>query len=236
VTSISSRPSTNIGAIVGGIVAGVIVLVLGVVLLWYFKRRRREISRRRRPPILGSGPNSPVSGTHETTERGPFSSHFYAPSTIASQVTHNFSQTGQTPTQQFNNKAAIYNSAGSGSNSSGVPHTPSATHTSSTIPQSPSAKTRFSSAPSGSEAPQGFRVNEKPPHGLPRFAVQNPTTPGPPPSSFNSGVVAGSVQGQIHNEPVEEGLMTRQLSTRTILPPYSPGGFQHDGGMPPLPE
>ena len=40
------------GAIIGGVVAGVIVVILGGALIWYLKRRNRGTSRRVRHSTL----------------------------------------------------------------------------------------------------------------------------------------------------------------------------------------
>lgn len=231
VTAIS-RSKTNIGAIVGGVVTPVVVLVLGVVLIWYFKHRRREASRRGRPPILASGPNSPSSGAYPdlriATGQGVLSSHFYAPSDVASQVAYKYPQTGRTPEPQqmaFSHKA-IYDPNRSGPNLSGTSHAPSDSLSSSTIPPNPPAGTNLSSTASG---PDAQRVNEKSSYGWPRYTVQNVNTPGPLPNSFYSNAEADG-------EPVEAGLMSRQMSTRSALPLYSHGGIQRDERPPPLPE
>lgn len=224
--------------------AAVVFLVLGGVLLWYFKHRSRENSRRGRPPVLASGPNSPTLGAHSdprmsaaANAQGALSSHFYAPSHVASQVAYMSPQTGRpsAPQKLVSNNSATYGSAGSGSNPSEASHNPSATLTSSTIPQSPSWVTNLSSTPAGPGAQQGSRINEKSPHGWPRYTVQNPTTPTPLPSGVYSSAMSGDFQTQIPNEPVEQGLMSRHISTRSTLPPYSPGGLQRDESMPPLP-
>jgi len=229
-TSISSRPKTNTGAIVGGVVAAVLVLVLGAALLWYFRRRRREISRRNRPPVLASAPNSPVSGAHPNmqmaTAQGALSSHFSPPSDVTP-VPYIPPQPDRTPAPRRvgSTHKAIYNSARSESNPSGSSYAPSDTLTSSTIPPIPSASANPRSTPFGPDAQRDSRVNEKSSHG---WMVQNLTSPGPLSSSFHSNAAADS-------EPVEAGLMSRHMSTRSALPLYSPGGFQHDEKAPPLP-
>lgn len=213
--------------------AAVVVLVLCVVLIWYFKHRRREVSRR--PPVLASGPNSPTSGAYpdlgRATAQGALSSHFYAPSDVMSQLALKSPQTGQPPeTQQvvFSHNA-IYDPNRSRSNSSGTSHIPSDTISSSATPQKPPAGPNLSNTPSGPGAQRDSRVNEKSSYGRPRYQVQNATTPGPLPSSFYSKAVADG-------EPVEAGLMSRQMSTRSVPPLYSPGGIQRDEDAPPLPE
>ena len=103
-TSTSSRPNLNTGAIVGGVVAAVIVLVLGVVFLWYFKYRRQENSKRRRPPIHPYDPNSTGSGAHPDLQmaavQGALPLRFYGTSDTAGQVAHKSTQIGRTPVPQ----------------------------------------------------------------------------------------------------------------------------------------
>ena len=103
-TSISSRHYKNIGAIVGGAVAAVIVLVLGILLLWYFKYRSREISQRRGPLIQPYDPNSMGSGAHRglrmATVQGALLSRFYGSSDTMGQVAHKSQQIGRTPVPQ----------------------------------------------------------------------------------------------------------------------------------------
>jgi len=41
-TFASSRPSTNLGPIIGGVVAAILVLVLSAALIWYLQKRRRS--------------------------------------------------------------------------------------------------------------------------------------------------------------------------------------------------
>lgn len=198
------------------------------VLIWYSKHRRREISRKGRPPVLASGPNSPTSRANPdpwiATTQGALSSHFYAPSDVASQQTQQTSQPPEPPQVIFFHKA-MYDSHRSGSNSSATSHIPS---DASTIPQNPPTGTSLSTTSPGPDAQRDSRVNEKVSFGRPRYQVQNPTIPGRPPSSFYS-------KGVADGEPVEAGLMSRQMSTRSVPPLYSPGGFRLDEEPPPLP-
>jgi hypothetical protein len=230
-TSIASRPNTNIGAIVGGVVAAVIVLGLGAVLLWYFRRRKREITRRGRPPILASELNSPASGAPPDLQMATaFPSPFYAPSDTANPVPYIPQQTGRTPAQKqaVSTRKTFYDSARSGSAPSGTSYAPSDFLTSSSLPQIPPANANFDSSPSNPDAQRDSRVNEKSSHGWSQYTVQNLATPGPLPRSFYSNTAADG-------EPVEAGQMSRQMSTRSALPLYSPRGFQHDEVVPPLP-
>ena len=166
-TSTSSRPNPNTRAIAGGVVAAVIVLVLGVVLLWYFKYRGRETSQRSGPLIHPYDPNCTGSGTHPdprmATVQGALPSRFYDSSDTMGQVAHNSQQTGRTL------------------------------------------------------VPQQAVSSHKPVH----------PTPGVLPSSSHGNAVAG-------DEPVEVGLMSREMLTSSRLPFYDPGGVQRDEGVPPL--
>ena len=138
-TSTSFRPSTNIGAIVGGVVAAVIVLVLGVVLLWYFRYRGRGISQSR-PLVQPYDPNSTGSGAHPdlrmATVQRAVSSRFYGSSDTAGQVTYNSSQIGRTPVPQrsVSSHKSIYDPAGSGPN---PPRTSSTSYYAPTTPGRP---------------------------------------------------------------------------------------------------
>ena len=160
----TSRPSPNIGAIVGGVVAA-IVLMLGAGFFWYFKSRHRE-SPQSRPPILDSEPISPSAypDAWTGTAQGTLPSRFYGTSDTAGQVAHNYKQTSRTPVSQqaVSDHEAIH-PAKSGSNPLGT-----------------------------TRVPLG-------------------------PSSFHSNAVAD-------DEPVEAGLMSREMSTSGALPLYGPGG------------
>ena len=96
--------------------------------------------------------------------------------------------------------------------------------------------TNHSRLPSTSKAHQGRHISVPLPVGTPRYSVQGAVTGGPPPSSFYDTVVGSGVQTQTLNEQVEAGLMTRQPSMMSTLPPYSPGEFSQDDGVPLLPE
>lgn len=87
----ASRPSTNTGPIIGGVVAALAVLVLGAVIIWYFLRRRRRsrASQRRALPVLESEDNMAIPpskflppGAQSTSIAGttqvPLLSHVYA--------------------------------------------------------------------------------------------------------------------------------------------------------------
>ena len=81
-----------------------IALVLGVVLLWYFKYRSREISQRGGPPIQPYDPNSTGSGAHTdlrmATVQGALPSRFYGSSGTVGQVAYKSQRTGRTPVPQ----------------------------------------------------------------------------------------------------------------------------------------
>jgi len=75
------------------------------------------------------------------------------------------------------------------------------------------------------DAYQGSGVKEKMALGTPRYMVQNPSpsnTPGPLPSIRNANVVPNRIQPNRLAEPVDEGLMSRQLTMKSLPPPYSP--------------
>ena len=93
--------------------------------------------------------------------------------------------------------------------------------------------TNPSSLPSLSEAHHDLWINEKQPAGR---RQRDATAGRPPPGNFYTNVVGNLVQAEAPNEPVEQGLMSRHASTVTTLPPYSPGAFQRDGNVPPLPQ
>ena len=95
--------------------------------------------------------------------------------------------------------------------------------------------TNHSGLPSISKTNQGRHISVPLPVGTPRYSVQGTVTSGPP-SSFYDMVVGSGVQTQTSNEQVEAGLMTRQPSMMSTLPPYSPGEFRQDDGVPLLPE
>ena len=235
----SFRPTT-IGAIIGGVVAALIVLVLAVMLVWYLKHRSRETSRRRRLSIMTSEAGVPALGAQPrlrmsiaTTTQGLPSSHFYAPS-----LSYQPPQTGRTlapepsiPSYTTPNYTSTYTTSITGSNQSRASHTPSAFLSSSITPPSQAVKTGLSITPFRPEAQRSSLLNEKVPHEIHRYAVQNPTTPGPS-SSFYNDIVTNYAPTQIPNEPVEDGLMSREVSTRSALPPYSPGELRHDTPLP----
>ena len=154
--------------IVGGVVAAVIVLVLGVVLLWYSKYGSWKISQRSRPPIHPYDPNSTGSGAHPdlrmATVQGALLSGFYGSSGTVSHIAHKSQHAGRTPVAQqaVSSRKPVY------------------------------------------------------------------PTPSPLPASFHSDAVADG-------EPVEAGLMSKEVSTTGALPLYGPGGVQHNEGVPPLP-
>ena len=70
------------------------------------------------------------------------------------------------------------------------------------------------------------RSGSKPPRTSPA-SYYNPTTPGSLPSSFHCKAVAD-------DEPVEAGLMSREMLAKGALPLYGPGGVQRGEGAPPL--
>ena len=118
-TSTSSRPNTNIGAIVGGVVAA-IVLMLGAGFLWYFKYRSEPIS-----PESGAYPDPWTA-----TAQGALPSGFYGTSDTAGQVAYNYTQTSRTPVSQqaVSVHKAIYDPASNPPGTSRAPFGPSSFH------------------------------------------------------------------------------------------------------------
>lgn len=163
---------------------------------------------------------------------------FRYPSNMTGQKSDEISpQTGENfnPEQPASSHTTNYISSVTGSNPPG--ETLLRTNPLPTIPRSSLVVTNPSNLPSVPEAHQLRNVSEKPPAGvLPRHSGQGVTTSSAPPSSFYTNAVANRVEAEIPDEPVEAGVMSRQASTRTVPPPYSPGGFQHDEDAPSLPE
>ena len=104
-----------------------------------------------------------------------------------------------------------------------------------TIPPRSLVVTNPGSVPSVPETYQLLNVNEKSLAGIPQHSAQGNAIRGVPPSGFYTSSVANLIHAQIPDEPVEEGVMSRQASMRTTLPPYSPGGFEREEDAPPLP-
>jgi hypothetical protein len=219
-------------------VAAVIILLLSAILGWCFllrRKRRKAVAEDNAPSKF---PQPGLRACIAATTQQPLSSHFDAPSDMMSQASYKSPQTGQP--QLSASSYTAYTSSGSTPSATSLagtnpPRAASVSITSSTITPSPPTMTSLRSLPPVPEAHRGSRVNEKPPLGMSQYSVQNPTTVGPRPSSLYAHVVANRVQAQTPNEPVEEGLMSRQMTMRSALPPYSPGGFQHDQGATPLP-
>ena len=115
--------------------------------------------------------------------------------------------------------ALTYTPFVTGSGLSGASGTPSASLTTSTLPLNPSARTTLNTMPSIHEAQRGPRMHKG-------YAVQSPPAAGHPPTNLSNDAVVNRVSVQIRNEPVEEGLMTRQISTGSSLPHYGFGGTQ----------
>jgi hypothetical protein len=238
-----SGTSQNLGPIIGGVVGAVFVLVLGAVLVCYFLKRR-SIRNSLRSNDLSSPhflPPSAQPELHVFTTQGPLSSQFDAPSDTTSHGFSKYSQTGLTvtPHHSTTSHTAIYTSAiaestlpGESLTGANVMRTPPTSFTSTTVPPNLSATTNFSSTSSVSEAHQGFRINDRPPVGLPAYSLQDLTAGPAPLSSLSTNVAIA----QIPDEPVEQGLMSWRASMVTTLPPYSPRGLLHDERAPPLPE
>jgi hypothetical protein len=183
IPSVSSGSRPNIGAIVGGTVAGLVVGVTGVALIWYLKYRSQKSSQGDISPFLGLGSrangNVPPPGAQAQELPGfrdyPTHKAFVPPS-------------GQTDTS-----APVRE-----------PSPPRA------FPARTNSIHALFTTPSGLFAttdPGDIRSDLGVHRGSGSYA------PGMPPSSTQSPIIsysvaAGCVQGQIPNEPVEEGLMS----------------------------
>lgn len=154
--------------------AAVIVLVLGVVLVWYFIKRRQS-SQRSTLPIPGPERNAPPPPQ-------------FLPTTGSNPSRVSLVGTNLVPTTPSSSLAGTY-----------VPSLPGTHH--------------------------WPRANKKAPLDVSPYSVHGTTTRGAPPSRPYPNVVANRIQDEIPDEPVEGGLISRQTSLRSILPPYSPGGF-----------
>ena len=113
-------------------------------------------------------------------------------------------------------------------------HAPSNSLTASTVPPNPFVMSNPSGPPSVPKAYQGSRVDKNRRLSTHRASRQAPTTDTASPSRFYINLTPKRVQPQTPNEPIEEGMITRQFS-RNTLPPYSPGEFLRDEDVPPLP-
>ena len=181
-------------------------------------------------------PQHPVQGT--TTSGVPPSSFYNGSvaSLIQAQIPDEPVEAGQTfeQPQPPPGHTANYTSSIMGSNLSR--ETAIGTHLAPTLPPSWLAMTDYSNLPSDSKVYQGRHIDAQLPEGAPRYSVQGTATNGAPPRSFYNEVVENRVQARASTEQVEEGLMTRHPSMMSTLPPYSPGEFQWDDDMPPLPD
>ncbi len=232
------RPSSNIGAIIGGVVAGVIVVILGRDTLLH----ARLVPQKTKPGNLAEGQTfHVVRGRCPVTATSRCSAFFHrrdnkgsAFATLRS-TSYESSQAGEhsKPQQPASGHTTNYTSSVMGSNPSG--ESLIGTNLGATIHPRSLAVTNPGSLPSVPEAYRPPNVNEKLQARIPRHSAQGATISAVPPSGFYTSSVANLIHAQIPDEPVEEGLMSRQASMRTTLPPYSPGGFQHDEDAPPLP-
>ena len=184
--------SRNIGAIVGGVVAGVVVVV--VALVWYLRRRRQSRSK--------ANANAPPSGAQTQELPG---SHYYAPSGIVSQMFYNFSPR----TRIFGPRPSL-NTPVKGPGPSGAPHaSTNSDHARSTARPLLSATTTPGDIPSDPEVHRGSGVDAP---GFPPASAQGSAPAVPPSSSYN--VEANRVQGPIPSDPVEEGVMSGRRRRR----------------------
>jgi hypothetical protein len=190
ITGVSSGSRPNIGAIVGGVVAGLVVSVAGVALIWHLRRRGQKASQGGISPFLGSGSgakgNGPPSGAE--TQELPGFYHYSKHEAFVPQPPPS-GQTGTSPVRD-----------------------PNSIHAAFTTPSGPFATTNPGDIHSDPEVHRNFDAYAL---GLPPSSTQGPAAAlaGPPNGSYN--VAAGCVQGQIPNEPVEEGLMS---GTRRTYP------------------
>ena len=218
--------------IVGWVIAAVVILMLiSVLVSCFFKRRRRQASRRDTLlPTLGSEgphflPSAPPMSVAATTQV-PLSSN----SCMTIQTSYKYPQSG--PQQLASRHTAAYTSSVTRTNPTGAPlpakkliNAPSNSLPSSTAPPNPAAAT-------------SRRVNNNWP-GMPLASRQGRTTNRAPPGTLYTDVAANRVPAQIPHESGEEGAMSRQISrqmsTKSAPPPYSPGVPQRDEDVPPLP-
>ena len=189
-----------------------------------------------------TAPISPFRCTayiHGSDHAGTLSSHFYPLSGVMSPETYKTPQFGQNFNLQHSASihADTHPSFAMVPNSSRVVsqeriiHTSSNSLTSSTIPPNPLVISNGSDL-SVPEAHQGPRVDKNPRFRIPRSSRQGPTIETAPPTSSYTNLT--TTQAQPPNEPIEERVISRQLS-RSTLPPYSPGGFLDDEDVPPMP-
>ena len=93
------------------------------------------------------------------------------------------------------------------------------------VPTAPSSTRAVLHGSSVPKAPHRPRVKEKSSREMSPHSGHGTTAHGTPPRRSYTHVVATRVQAEIPDEPVEGGVLSRQTSMRSILPPYSPGGF-----------
>lgn len=93
------------------------------------------------------------------------------------------------------------------------------------VPAAPSSTLAVIHGSSAPKAPRRPRVNEKSSREMSPYSGHGTTTHGTPSRRSYTDVVATRVQAEIPDGPVEGGVLSRQTSMRSILPPYSPGGF-----------
>jgi hypothetical protein len=189
--------SPSIGPIVGGVIAGVGVVGVGIALIWYLRRRSKQTSTKGIFPLLRSRSASRPPPGAQTQELPGF--HYYAPSGVSSQVFYGSLPTSEAvvPQPPPSSQTGTYTPA-TGPNASGHLWTNS-NYGPSTTPPGPSATTKAgdTSAP-------------------PVYASSSAQAPAVPPSN-SYHVAANHVQGQIPAEPVEEGLMSGRRRGRYPL-------------------
>ena len=106
--------------------------------------------------------------------------------------------------------------------------------TSFTVRPNPLGMSNLSGPLTVPEVHQSSRIEKNRRLSAHRASRQGPTIDTAPPSRFYINLATKRVQPPTPNEPIEEDVITRQIS-RTTLPPYSPGEFLRDEDVPPVP-
>ena len=191
----STGASPNIGAIVGGVVAGVVVVVAFIYgrRIIQFLRSRCEVNPNANDPPPGAQTQE-LLGSHSLPTNWASARPPPSPSI----------QTGTyTPATEPNPTRALP----TGTNSIRAPFT---------TPSGPSTTTESGDIPSDPEVHRGSSVHLL---GMPPSHAQGPSTASPSCGAFN--VAVNHVQVQILNEPVEEGLMSREAGVYEDRPSAS---------------
>ena len=195
-----SGSSANIGPIVGGVLAGVVVVV---ALIWYLRRRSQQTSTRGMFPFLRSrsGANANANAPPPSAQtQGLPGFHDYAPSGMSNQVFYSSLPTSGAvvPQPPPSNQMGTY--------------TPATEPRPSSYPWTNSFYAPSTPGPSATTKPGDTPSDPIYALGMPPSSAQAPATAGPPNSSYH--VAANRVQGQVPSEPVEEGLMSSRRRGR----------------------